>query len=130
MQNMKFLGLRTVGYKVPDMQAAKDWYTQVLGKKPYFDEPFYIGFNVGGYELGLQPYEAPSDSPPPLSHTNILCYWGVESVTDTFLFLLEKGASPHEAAQDVGGGIMVASVFDPWGNVFGIIQNPHFQLTD
>lgn len=35
-----FLGLRTLGYKVPDLQAAKEWYTNALGIEPYFDEPF------------------------------------------------------------------------------------------
>lgn len=47
------LGLRTAIYHVDDLQAAKEWYTKVLGVEPYFDEPFYVGFNVGGYELGL-----------------------------------------------------------------------------
>jgi catechol 2,3-dioxygenase-like lactoylglutathione lyase family enzyme len=48
-------GLRTVIYHVDDLQKAKVWYSAVLGREPYFDEPFYIGFNVGGYELGLDP---------------------------------------------------------------------------
>jgi hypothetical protein len=50
-------GLRTVGYKVSDLSAAKAWYTQAVDVKPYFVEPFYVGFNVGGYELGLLPEE-------------------------------------------------------------------------
>ena len=53
------LGLRTVMYHVDDLNAAKEWYAQVLGFQPYFDEPFYVGFNVGGYELGLHPDGAP-----------------------------------------------------------------------
>ena len=51
------LGLRTVVYHVDDINKAKEWYAQVLGFKPYFDEPFYVGFNVNGYELGLHPAE-------------------------------------------------------------------------
>ena len=54
-----FLGLRTAIYWVADIEAAKAWYTKVLGIEPYFDEPFYVGFNVGGYELGLQPEHTP-----------------------------------------------------------------------
>ncbi len=50
-----FLGLRTAIYHVDDIERARDWYSSILGFKPYFDEPFYVGFNVAGYELGLQP---------------------------------------------------------------------------
>ncbi len=50
-----FLGLRTVIYPAPDLAAAKAWYTRLLGVEPYFDEPFYVGFSVAGYELALGP---------------------------------------------------------------------------
>ena len=53
-----FQGLRTVIYGVGDIDRAKKWYSQILGVAPYFDEPFYVGFNVGGYELGLDPNAA------------------------------------------------------------------------
>ena len=49
------LGLRTAIYPVQDLARAKVWYEQVVGAKPYFDEPFYVGFSVGGFELGLLP---------------------------------------------------------------------------
>ncbi len=119
----KFLGLRTLGIKVPDLQKAKEWYTGVLGIEPYFDMPFYAGFNVAGYELGLQPAEGPV-------HTgnNTVTYWGVDNVEDTYNALLAAGATDFEKPQDVGDGIVVAAVKDPWGNVFGIIYNPHFKL--
>ena len=54
-----FQGLRTVIYGVGDLVGAKAWYSAVLGFEPYFDQPFYVGFNVGGFELGLDPYSAP-----------------------------------------------------------------------
>lgn len=117
-----FLGLRTTIYKVGDMEAAKKWYAAVFGKEPYFDEPFYAGFDIGGYELGLQPGEttvaAPSD--------HVVSYWGVHDIHDTYFHLLESGGLPHEEPTDVGGGIWVASVYDPWKNVIGIIVNPEF----
>lgn len=118
-----FLGLRTVGYKVPDMEKAKAWYTKVLGIEPYFDEPFYVGFNVAGYELGLQPVEGSITI-----GDNTTTYWGVEDVEKTYKVLLGAGATAHEEPTDVGGDIVVASVKDPWGNLFGIIYNPHFKL--
>lgn len=119
-----FLGLRTVGFKVPDLEAAKHWYTKVLGVEPYFDQPFYVGFNVAGYELGLQPDEQHASD----KTNSVVTYWGVENVAATFAELIELGAATLEEPMDVGEGIVVASVKDPWGNAFGVIYNPHFQL--
>ncbi len=119
-----FLGLRTAIYHVADMEAAKAWYTTILGFGPYFDQPFYIGFNVGGYELGLHPSEKePSDKAE-----GVVAYWGVENAEAVLKHLLERGATSHEGLQDVGGGIKVATLKDPFGNLFGIIENPNFKL--
>lgn len=119
-----FHGLRTAGYKVSDITKAKEWYTQILGVEPYFDEPFYVSFNVGGYELGLQPREQVSDE----KGSGVVAYWGVSNVKATYERLLSLGATSLEEPTDVGGDIVVASVKDPWGNAFGIIYNPHFTL--
>jgi predicted enzyme related to lactoylglutathione lyase len=120
-----FEGLRTVIYHVDDMEQAKAWYAGLLGKAPYFDEPFYIGFNVGGFELGLQPIEATDTAP---KSVGVVTYWGVPDAAAAMARLLEAGATEHEGVQDVGDGIMVGSVIDPFGNVVGIIQNLHFQI--
>ena len=119
-----FLGLRTACYIVSDLEKAKAWYSDVLGFGPYFDEPFYVGFNVGGYELGLMPAEEINQPGP----GGALIYWGVPEMEAAFQHLKEKGAREREAAQDVGSGIKVATFFDPFGNIFGIIENPHFTL--
>lgn len=119
------LGLRTVMYHVADINKAKDWYTQVLGYKPYFDEPFYVGFNVNGYELGLHPGDAKV-----MKGGSTFAYWGVKDCKAAHQRLLELGATPNTEVQDVGGGILVATVTDPWGNVFGVIENPHFKLEE
>jgi hypothetical protein len=63
-------GLRTVIYPAPDLQAAKQWWSQLLGTNPYFDQPFYVGFNVSGYELALMPDANPADG--------ALVYWDAE----------------------------------------------------
>lgn len=119
-----FLGLRTAIYYVSDINKARDWYSLVLGFPPYFDQPFYVGFNVGGYELGLHPSER--------EHTKkadgVVAYWGVENAEASVKRLLELGATLHEDVQDVGEGIKVATVRDPFDNVFGVIENPHFKL--
>ena len=119
-----FLGLRTATYRVNDIDKGKAWYSEVLGVKPYFDEPFYVGFNVAGYELGLQPGTG-SDGD---KADGAVAYWGVENAAAAFSSLLELGATVHEEVQDVGEGIKVATVKDPFGNIFGIIENPHFKI--
>ena len=119
-----FLGLRTAAYHVNDIEKAKTWYTSILGFGPYFDEPFYVGFNVSGYELGLQPSEAETSN----KAEGVVAYWGVGDAATALERLLELGATAHEDLQDVGAGIKVASVKDPFGNVFGVIENPHFKL--
>lgn len=115
-------GLRTAIYRVRDLGRAKEWYASVLGTRPYFDEPFYIGFDVGGFELGLLPEEPGV----PRAGNGVTAYWGVEDADAAFGRLLELGAAEHEAVQDVGDGIRVAVVLDPFGNVFGVIENPNF----
>jgi lactoylglutathione lyase len=93
-----FQGLRTVGYKVPDLEAAKQWYTKALGVAPYFDQPFYVGFNVAGYELGLQP----DGMPATVKTDNAVAYWGVANAADAFDELIKLGAAPLEQPMDVG----------------------------
>ncbi|MCB9283184.1 MAG: VOC family protein [Lewinellaceae bacterium] len=118
------LGLRTAAYKVGNIDEAKAWYTHAFQVDPYFDEPFYVGFNIGGFELGLQPEEKPTTDKP----ESVLVYWGVENIHHEYQRLLAIGATEHEAPQNVGGEIVVASVKDPWGNILGIIYNPEFSL--
>ena len=118
-----FLGLRTTIYKVPDLQKAIKWYTEAFETEPYFNEPFYVGFNIAGYELGLIPDDQNSD----LKTANVLSYWAVENVEEVFQRLIDLGATAHENPQNVGGELVVGGVKDPWGNVIGIIYNPYFK---
>ena len=120
-----FLGLGTVIYHVAELQKAKAWYAKVLGVEPYFDQSFYVGFNVGGFELGLDP-----DMAGVSSGTNVVAYWGVKNADSAYQRLLELGAAKHREVQDVGGGIRVAAATDPFGNVLGVIENPHFKMQD
>lgn len=119
-------GLRTVVYGVPDLDEATRWYTQALGIAPYFAEDYYVGFNVGGYELALDP-SRPAARP---EGSGVMAYWGVEDVQAELDRLIELGARPHTPFQDVGGGIRVGSVLDPYGNAIGLIFNPHFETYD
>ena len=119
-----FQGLRTVIYHAADLAAAKQWYARALGVQPYFDEPFYVGFNVAGYELGLDPDPSSATG----SGSSAIAYWGVADAQAALTRLVELGATDRMGVQDVGGDIRLASVIDPFGNVFGIIENPHFTL--
>ena len=114
-----FLGMRTVTYRTPDLAAGKAWYASVLGHDPHFDEPYYVGFNVAGYELGLMP-----DGDGGAGGTTF--FWGVDEVETAVERLTNLGATLTQAATDVGGGIRVATVTDPFGNVLGVIENPNF----
>ena len=124
MEN-KILGLRTAIYKVANINAAKEWYSKAFLTLPYFDEPFYVGFNIAGYELGLQP----EDEVVPDKPESVLTYWGVEDINHEYNRLISLGAVAHSAPENVGGEIFVASVKDPWGNIIGLIFNPEFKLS-
>ena len=121
----KILGLRTVAYKVENLARAKDWYAKVFAQDPYFDEPFYVGFNIGGYELGLQPAEENN-----IIGNSVIAYWGVEDLEKIMANMLSMGAAKCDEPMEVGGGVVVASVTDPWGNIIGLIYNPHFKPGD
>ena len=117
------LGLRTTIYKVQNLSKAKEWYSRAFLTKPYFDETFYVGFNIGGYELGLLP-----DENPGTKSANVITYWGVDNIQDEYDRLIKLGATEYELPQNVGGEIIVAAVKDPWDNIVGIIYNPEFKL--
>jgi predicted enzyme related to lactoylglutathione lyase len=116
-------GLGTVIYPVPDVNRAKAWYATAFGQQPYFDQPFYVGFNIAGYELGLDPNQTSTG-------VGAIAYWRVGNIASAVEHFVSSGATIAAAIQDVGDGIKVATVTDPFGNVIGLIENPHFRLPD
>lgn len=115
--------MRTAIYKVgaDNLAKAKEWYTKAFQTKPYFDEPFYVGFNIAGYELGLQPEETAKGE-------NVVVFWGVTDIEAEYERFLKLGATAVEKPTNVGGKILVATIKDPWGNLIGLIYNPEFSL--
>src|SRR4051812_7357393 len=97
-----FLGLRTTILPPPHLAAAKAWWTALLGPQPYFDEPFYVGYDVGGYELGLNPAADAT--------LGAVAYWGVPDADAAMARLVDAGATELSAVQEVGDGIRVATV--------------------
>lgn len=77
MENVS-LGLRTAIYRVKDIDAAKQWYARAFNTQPYFDEPFYVGFDIGGFELGLQPEIGAPES----KAESVVAFWGVTNLRE------------------------------------------------
>jgi predicted enzyme related to lactoylglutathione lyase len=119
-------GLATVIYHVADLDRAKAWYAAAFQQTPYFDQPFYVGFNIAGYELGLDP--DPSNTKP--GRGGSVAYWRVTNIADAVRHFIGAGAAVASPAQEVGDGIKVAIVADPFGNLIGLIENPHFTLPE
>ncbi|HEX7405258.1 MAG TPA: hypothetical protein VF307_04970 [Candidatus Nanopelagicaceae bacterium] len=117
---MEFLGLRTIIYPTADVDEAKKWWKNFLGINPYFDEPFYVGFDVGGYEIGLNPGAALEYGP--------VTYIGVKSMAKALERAQANGATVVSPAEDVGDGIEIAHLMSPTGERFGLIVNPHFKI--
>lgn len=114
-------GLRTVIYPAPNLAQSKEWWASFLGHEPYFDQPFYVGFNVGGYELGLLPDANTADGAQ--------VYWGVDDVTQAVESAIAAGANLLAPPTDVGEGIITALTRVPDGSIVGFINNPHFSAS-
>lgn len=117
-------GLRTAIYPVSDLVAATAWYSDLFGATPYFNEPFYVGFDIAGFELGLLPA---SDAHQP-SSDGAEALWGVDDIHATWQRALAAGARPLVEPWNTGDDIVVGAFADPWGNRVGIIHNPHFRV--
>jgi predicted enzyme related to lactoylglutathione lyase len=120
---MSLRGLATVIYNVSDLDKAKAWYARAFDTQPYFDQPFYVGFEIQGYELGLLPDDG---APGP---GGVVAYWRVDDLGAAVAKFTAAGAPMVSEPKDVGEGIKVAIVADPFGNRIGLIENPHFDLS-
>ena len=113
-----FKKLRTIIYHVDDLQKAKAWYADLTGVQPYFDEVFYVGFNINGFELGLDPdFEYVMER-----GSQAVAYWKVEDIETTVKKFKNAGAVLSSKIKEVGVGIKVATLADPWGNALGLIE--------
>jgi predicted enzyme related to lactoylglutathione lyase len=112
-----FNKLRTVIYHVEDLDDAKNWYKDITGIDPYFDQPFYVGFDINGYELGLDP-----DMDNVEAGNQSVAYWSVDNIEDVVDKLTENNASVIPNIAEVGDGIKVAVLKDPFGNAIGLIE--------
>src|SRR6185503_14074809 len=98
-----FQGLGTVIYAAPDLERAKEWYAKAFQQEPYFDQPFYVGFNIAGYELGLDPNGSATGS----GRGGSIAYWRVEDLQRVVDHFVATGATVVSPLNDVGDGIQV-----------------------
>ena len=110
-------GIKTVLHPVSDLAKAKAVYTALLGMPPTTDSEYYVGYEAAGQQIGLVPGGGPQGMTSPVA------FWHVPDIEATLAELTAAGASVNEAAHDVGGGRLVATVIDPDGNVLGLVQD-------
>lgn len=120
-------GLANVSYWADDWNAAKDWYSELIGFEPYFLRNGYAEWRLGDDldELGLvdNRYRPPGAANGP---GGVVVYWHVDDVHAMFERLLRMGATEHERPADRGAGFVTATVVDPFGNLLGVIYSPHY----
>ena len=130
-----FRGFATISFYAADLAAARDWYAELLGFQPYFvfpdppATPAYVEFRVGDDqdELGLIDRRyAPSGTTT--APGGAIMYWHVDDLDAALETLLRMGAQEHQPITErgQGTGFVTASVVDPFGNVLGIMRNPHY----
>ncbi len=108
-------GIKTFIYPVKDIAKAKTLYSTLLGKEPYADAPYYVGYKVGDQEIGLDPN----------GHKEGLTgYYEVDDIKKSLRLLLDAGAQVQQEVKDVGEGKLIASVKDADGNIIGLMQSP------
>jgi predicted enzyme related to lactoylglutathione lyase len=124
--------MTTVTYFADNLDTAKQWYSELLGIEPYFNRPPYIEFRLGDYqhELGIldRAYSSaePASAGPRPDPAGAVLYWHVDDAAAAVDRLVSLGARVLEAPRDFGEGFIGASVVDPFGNILGVMRNPHY----
>jgi predicted enzyme related to lactoylglutathione lyase len=121
-------GVSTVSFFAADHAAARSWYTEFLGLEPYFDRPGYVEFRLGDYqhELGIIDSQYVPGTQSSDGRAGVVVYWHVDDVDDVLKRAVAMGATQLEAPQDRGQGFITATAVDPFGNILGIMYNPHY----
>ena len=130
-----FRGFATISFYADDLAAAADWYAELFGTKPYYAfppapaEPAYVEFRIGDDqdELGLinRRYAPAGAATTP---GGAVMHWHVDDLAGTVERLLALGATEYQPITHHGDGegFATASVIDPFGNILGVMHNPHY----
>jgi len=121
-------GIATISLWAADHEAAVKWYSELLGTKPYFERPGYVEFRIGDHqtEVGIIDNKYAPHLKFPDGPAGIVAYWHVDDVHKMVKQVIAMGAHELEAPQDRGHGFVTATVVDPFGNVLGLMYNPHY----
>lgn len=120
-------GMATVNYFAADHGAARRWYSELLGLEPYFERPGYVEFRIGDFEAELGIVDS-KYMPGHVNGGGVILYWAVDDVNEAYARLLELGATSHDGPRARGTrGFVTATVVDPFGNLLGVMNNPHYR---
>jgi predicted enzyme related to lactoylglutathione lyase len=111
-------GIETVIHPVKDLGQAKILYRALTGASPVKDEPYYVGFDVDGRRIGLDPNGHRKGMSGPI------VYWRVSDISASVKELVAAGAEVQQDVQNVGGGAQTALIKDADGNVIGLLARP------
>ncbi len=125
-------GLATISFFADNLQEAKKWYSEFLGIEPYYifpdkQNPAYIEYRIGDFEHELGIIDKKHQPKPASGKTGgTVAFWHVDDINKTFEKLIEMGATEYEKITEREDGFVTASVVDPFGNILGIMHNPHY----
>lgn len=118
-------------YKVPDLRAAKQFYSKAFGVETYFDEPGWIVFEVGGFQLWLVPANSTEEHPEVYGNADKadheLTYWKVKDIDTVYQRFIELGGTVRKQIRGNSTDFMEAIMEDPWENKIGLCQGPFIE---
>lgn len=107
--------LRSVRYGVGDLAQAGQWYSQLFDVQPYQSSGSVLRYCVDGSWLEL--VETPTVAP-----SNMLVYWGVDSLQHELLRLHAVGIQPQTPPAMPDATTRTATFLDPFGNAVGLVE--------
>lgn len=127
-------GPATISFTAADLTAATAWYAELLGVGPYFEVPGYVEFRIGDQQTELGIIDAAyagselsrTAAADPQRPSGAVLFWHVDDLGATLEWLLGHGARELDPPRDRGEGFVTATVVDPFGNVLGVMHNPHY----
>ena len=126
-----FRGVATISFFAADVAGASDWYAALFGAQPYFRRDtggatVYVEFRLGDRETELGIVDRRFARHDAGAARGAVVYWHVDDLAAVLEDLQSRGAAVLEEPTDRGDGFVTAAVTDPFGNVLGVMANPHY----